>query len=222
MRPEASERLIQDLARDVQPVIRVPRLRVVGGLVALVGAAAVALTVLASEGLRENLGSLLRTTPGFTATLAGLVLGALGGVAAALGASIPGRAGVERGGLTLLAVAALLALVAGPLLLLWQASGASPPFARDLDCLRGAWLTGFAPAAVVAWFVVRAAPHRPGLALGLGIAGAVALGALVRATTCPFAGTRHLLLGHAMAPLLAAVVVAPILVWLRRRRGPRS
>lgn len=221
MSEAASERLVRELARDLRPVRRVARLRVAGLGAAAAGLLAAALA-LGLSGLRQDLGGLLASAPGFAALFGGLALAAVGGALAALGASVPGRDGVERLGLALLAAAAALGMVAGPLLWVLPAGAASPPWTRDGVCLLGALLVGLAPAAALVGFVSGAAPQRPPLVMGLVVAGAVATGALVVHATCPFAGLRHLVLGHALAPLLAALVLAAPLAWLLRRRLARS
>ncbi|MEN8185237.1 MAG: hypothetical protein ABFS46_22160, partial [Myxococcota bacterium] len=66
-----------------------------------------------------------------------------------------------------------------------------------------------------------AVPHRPGLAVWVAAAGAVGLGALAAQASCPLGGLRHLMLGHALAPIVGGLLLTFPLLWLWRvlRRG---
>jgi hypothetical protein len=218
MSEQQSERLVRELVGALVPVRRLPRLRSIAAGVGLLGVA-MALWALRGVGLRENLLELVAASPGFLAILLGLGLAAGGGMVATLGASVPGREPVERAGLGLLGLAAVLGLGVGPAALLAAgAAGVSPPWPRDLECMLGAVRIAVLPGAALLWFVARAAAQRPALAVALGSAGAVALGALVMQASCPFAGARHLIVGHALAPIVAATLLALPLSWFLRHR----
>lgn len=87
----------------------------------------------------------------------------------------------------------------------------------DLHCLLVACAVGLLPALGVVAFAGRAAPHRPLVLAVAAAAGAVALGTVAAQASCPYADLRHLLMGHALAPALGALLlVLPLLVALHR------
>ncbi len=206
----STDGLIDRLVAGLEPTTRLPRLRWVATGMLLMGGAMVALKLTLS-GLRLDV-RMLSVTPSYAAVLAGLALIAAGGLASALGASIPGRQslrlcgiGALVGGAAALAGAAVgLALEMGPLGgLTLQGLGAG------LTCLGNASLMAVAPALALGVFVLRAAPHRPLLALSAAAGGAAGIGASGVHLSCPSNDALHVLAFHALAP-----VVGGALLWL--------
>jgi hypothetical protein len=79
------------------------------------------------------------------------------------------------------------------------------------------------PGAAVLGFVFWAAPRRPFSAGLLGVAGAVALGAIAMHASCPNDGAAHWIMGHAMAPLFAALLaLVPLFALVRWRTSRRA
>ena len=92
--------LIQELAANLSPVQRIPRLRRVAGWALLLAAATTALGLLVL-GQRSDLLGLIGRDLGFSAALGGLALVAVGGVLGGLAAAVPGREPLARLGLGL-------------------------------------------------------------------------------------------------------------------------
>lgn len=213
-----ADRLIEQLSRELAPVRRIPRLRSAASVV-LLGAALVALALLALQGARPGLIPFALPLES-SAILAGLLLVGLGGTAAALGGSVPGRERVARAGSAGLAAGLLLAAGAGFSLLL-HARG----LARlgldwsGLQCLLRAGTLALVPALLLAGFVRWAAPARPLAALAAAAGGALGFGAVAVHLSCPSDEPVHLAAFHALAPVLGGVVLWALLVLLRRVRS---
>ncbi len=205
--------LVSTLARNIESVRRLPRLRVAGAAIALLSLA-VAGGVAA---LRVLLGGapLIDMTP-LRAAIAVCLLGIFaGGLTYGLASSIPGRQSVQRAGMGLLCAGLGLGLLSvfgmvltgkgmGSVSLAWL-----PP---TLACLSSASFFALMPAAAVAAFVLRAAPFRPSLSLAIGIGGAVGLGAALVHVNCSGKDALHVLVSHVGAPLLVG-----LLMWLGAR-----
>lgn len=210
----STERLLGDLVARMEPVRQIPPLRAVA-------AAALALGALASAGVLglrgiHTAGAAL--DPPMVLVALGLAMVGVGGIAASLGAAVPGRERVARIGLAaLIGGLALAAGAAG-----WgHGSGASAAWEEiGLTCLRIATLAGLLPSVALLTFLVLAFPHWPVAALAAAAVGAVGMGALSVHASCPVTGWTHVLLQHALAPLIGgpvlAIVLYPILRWLRR------
>lgn len=218
MNPRSTEHVIRELSERLQPTRRIPRLRTAAWGVALLWmlAAAVALAV---RGLRPDLLALLQPASAFTAILLGLALVAVGGVVAALAASVPGREWAGRLGLGLGLLGVLLAAGVGGLLVVREAGAEVPacPFENDLACFSVACLIALPPALGVLTFISRGAPVRPLLAVLTAGTGAVALGALLVHMSCPETSPRHVILSHTLAPMLGGLLLTlPFRAVLRR------
>lgn len=229
MSPEPRDRsaetraLIERLSRDLEPVRRIPRLRtVVAGVVALAGLAA-AWTLLRSGGFRSDLVAIAAQHPGFAAIGVGLAAMGVGGLVSAVAASVPGREALARAGAVLLLGGAAVGLVAAPGWILLHSAGISLwPGEGEFMCVRGAMWVALLPGAAVLGFVFWAAPRRPVWAGILGVAGAVALGAIAMHASCPNDGATHWIMGHAMAPVVGALLALVPLVALARWRVSRQ
>ncbi len=217
MSSQRPEELIEELARDLEPVRPIPSLRlVVGAVLALwLVVAAAGLAIL---GLRPDLLEVTLHERGVTAVF--LLLGAAGtlGLVAALSMGVPGR---ERlASLSLWAALAAMALSAGTGTLLFLRSPMAEmpaPVSSDLSCLAVACAVGLLPALGVVWFAGRAAPFRPLVIAVAAAAGAAALGAVTAHASCPYGDMRHLMVGHLLAPAVGALLLTlPLLVALKR------
>lgn len=217
-----TQELIRDLAEDLTPVRRLPALRWVAlGVVGLWALVAVPGTLL--RGVRPDLVEMLLADRGASWIFWSLAASGLGGVVAALALSIPGRDWVATGGLAVGLLGLATAAGLGTLLVLSSPSPFAPLLAAgDLRCLGMACGVAAVPAVGVVWFLGRAAPYRPLLAVLAGAAGMAALGALAAQASCPYGDPRHLLAGHVLAPAVGALVLTAPLVRALRRWGRRS
>jgi len=219
----ATERVLEGLVEDLAPVRRIPSLRVVLGGIATLWGAAVVVRWTTGAGTRPDTWTLLRTEPGFALIFVGLLVLASGALLLAAAASVPGREPTARIGRWLAWSGALLGCVVAPTWVLLHAAGGSIwPQQEDLYCVRGALRVAILPALAAVGFVFWAAPRRPAWIALLGVLGAAALGAVAVHTACPVEGARHWILGHALAPLQIAVVLAVPLALLARWYANRS
>ncbi len=208
--------LIQQLAANLPPVQRIPRLRRVAGRALLLAAATTALGLLVL-GPRVDLLCLIGRDLGFSAALAGLVLVGLGGVLAGLAAAVPGRVLLWRVGIGLGVAGVLIPAGVAALLLANGLTPGEPPLRSDAACLATSYLLALPAAVAVLAFVARGAPTRPGLAVLAATSGAVAIGAVALHLTCPYDGLRHVLLAHALAPVSGGLLLGAPLFWAVRR-----
>jgi hypothetical protein len=219
---ERSHGLIAELASDLEPVRRISRLRTIA-LGVLLWAGLGGAVLLAISGARPGLLELdldLR----FLAVFAGLCLMAFGGLAAALGSSVPGRERLGRSGGAALALGLILA--AGTGFLLYAGSSGMPLEAGwgwlGMRCLLKAGALAVLPAALLGRFVARAAPFRPLACLAAAAGGALAFGTVTVHLSCPAADALHVLLFHALAPLLGGAVLFGALYLLVPLRSPAT
>jgi hypothetical protein len=211
------EELIRELARDLDPVRPIPRIRtVMAGVIGLwLAVAAIGLTVL---GLRPDLAEATIGARGVAAVFAGLGLAGLGGVVAALAMGVPGREVLARAALAVAILGMVAAAAVGTVLVaITPVDHALVPFTADLGCLSVAMLVGLLPAVGVVWFAGRAAPFRPVVLVLAAAAGTAALGAIAAQASCPHSDMRHLMVAHALAPAVGALLLTlPLLVALKR------
>jgi hypothetical protein len=178
----STEQLVHELAQDVPPVRPIPCLRRVMAAVVIAWVIAVALMWLLSGLPPDLLRSAPWGDPKFTAVLVGLGCMALGATLAA------------GGGLW-----ALVGTTASP---------GEMGLTSGLSCMGRACGLALLPVLVASLFLARGFAHRPLLSAGFAVAGSVALGALVVHASCRMGGALHVLLGHALAPLLLGFVLA--------------
>jgi hypothetical protein len=211
------EELIRELARDLDPVRPIPRIRtvMVGVIVLWLAVAAIGLTVL---GLRPDLAEATIGAWGVAAVFAGLGLAGLGGVVAALAMGVPGREVLARAALAAAILGMAAAAAVGTVLVaITPVDHAPSSFTADLGCLSVAMLVGLLPAVGVVWFAGRAAPFRPVVLVLAAAAGTAALGAIAAQASCPHSDMRHLMVAHALAPAVGALLLTlPLLVALKR------
>jgi hypothetical protein len=212
------EQLIDELVREAPPVRPIPRLRTAMAAVAVAWALAVAAMAALGAPLLTLASGAAWGEPRFLLVLAGLALVAVGASVAALASAVPGRGralGVAGG----VATAGLGLAAGGGLWAVWGAAGPGPgdDFLASFACMSEAWLLGLLPVLGICLFLSRGLVRHPGLSLGLAVTGAAALGGVVISLACRLSGGLHLLVGHALAPLLIGMLVAlPVGWWLRR------
>lgn len=215
----SAEELARRLASDLRPVRPLPRLRVALGVVLAAWGLAMLAYLATGDRLATLAAGLPWASPGFAGALVGLALAAAGGTLCALADAVPGRECEARGGRALAAAGLALAAAGG----VRATAGADPTLATPTGtvmCILKATALGLLPALGLAAFLSWGAPGRP-LAAGVGaLLGAGALGAFVVHLACRADGPLHVLLGHALAPVLIALVLGlPLAAVLRRRRG---
>jgi hypothetical protein len=214
----SSEQLIHELARDVPPVRRLPRLRTVVAVVLAGWALAVGLMWGPARPLSEVVAGAAWGDARFVTVLAGLLLVAAGALLAALAGAVPGR---ERTAATAAgaAGAGLVVAVAGGLWAVSRAASPAPPgeLAAAVVCMSHACALALLPVLAASLFLARGWVRRPPLSAGLAVMGTVALGGLVIHVGCRSGGALHVLLGHSLAPLLLGFVLAFPVGWLIRR-----
>jgi hypothetical protein len=215
-----TDALLRELADDLAPVRRIPRLR------------SVALAAIAGCGVMAGLNTWLTGWPlpflaaglpsrelSFVATLAGLALAAAGALTAALAGAVPGRGVAARAGRWTAAIGVALALVGA----VWWALGAGAmektmPLASCVGCASHALLLAVAPALIVGLFIGHTLARRPLALCTFAATGAVALGAWLIHASCTDTGALHVALGHVAGPLGLGLMLALPLTWLARRR----
>jgi uncharacterized membrane protein len=214
-----TERLINRLGEDLEPVRPLPRLRSAFAIVLAVWATFLGLVVLGTDAAIAT-GSLMGNQI-YLASFVGLVVAALGGTASALAGGIPGREKVETVGMMLAAVglfAGAIACLVGIQSLGTDAPN-SPP-GLDAMCFKEGALLSLLPAGVILSFLVRGWTARPVRAALIALLGAGALGAVTVHLNCGFLGPKHVILGHMSVPIvLIALGVYPVGFVLRRMRG---
>jgi hypothetical protein len=208
MSRRSTDSLISELSRELEPVRRIPPLRVAAlGLAAAWGGGVflswcgggVDLGVLRSGSLSDPL---------FATILAGLGEAGLGGACALLARAVPGREALARAGGWVLGTG--FAVVVAAALVGWLAGGVvgSTPPVRTASCVAHAAVLGLAPALLAFLWLARAWDPRP--ASGAGVAGlaAAALGAFAVHASCLSGDASHVLVGHALGPPAVALGLA--------------
>ena len=211
MRRVPTEELVTLLVRDLERTRRIPRLRVQFAVLLGVGAL-VSAFVLAYRGLRPDALALLLSGDAFTLVAVGLLAAALGACVAALAFARPDRERLARGGL--LCGAGGLALAVGIAALCF----ASAPHAVGQAEVRAALACGVngilfsVPLSILAAFLVSTgSPRRLGITAAVAALGTTAFGALGVHFACASLSVWHWITGHALAPVLGALLlVAPI------------
>jgi len=200
--------LIGELARDLAPVRRVPRLRRVAALALALGLAAATASILL-WGLNATF-SELRAPPRYWIAILGLLAFSAGGSTAALGSSIPGRELLIRGGVIAMVLGAALAVTSSALFLLRLADGepaGSPWSALSFVCMSKAALIAIPAGVLLAGFAARAFPRRPSLTVGCGALAGVAFGALPVSVSCGSENILHVVFAHTLSPLSVGLVL---------------
>jgi Negative regulator of sigma F len=216
--PTTEER-IRELVRDLKPVHRIPRLRsVLGAAVALVVVAAALHAGLGGPGLRPLPEPAARLA--YLCVLVGLIGSMSGALVGGLAAAVPGRGRAARAGFwgagtglalaTAVAAAGIVAQGHGGLAVTWAGSS---------YCVFRSLVLALGPLLLAGFFIRKTATPHVVAAVAFAVAGAVALGAAAVHGTCASDDPGHWLLGHALPPLAAALVLTLPLALLLRRRG---
>ncbi|MEX2205754.1 MAG: hypothetical protein WEF50_05950 [Myxococcota bacterium] len=223
---ERTDALIGSLARGLRPVRRLPPLGRVAFQVVAVGLGLAALHV-----AFELLAKQTFPKPSFAAvdawTIAAHALLALGALAFALGACVPGRERLVRSGSIVLAVAlAAIAWIGLARLEVWLGADALGLgwLGRTLACSLGSIAPAAIPALLLARFAARAAPRRVTRVLLLGSAASLALLTPPGILGCGYPDELHHALGHLLTPALGAVLLLALAlpVYLSARPKPEA
>jgi len=209
--------LIVALGRAAHPVRRVPPLR--RQLVpVLLLAAAVTAAVVAGLGLRPPGGALFAPGSPYLWMALGLATAGIAGTIAALALGRPGREADARRALALGLGALGLAGLAGAAALARSTAPGEPIWrgATELPCIVASVVFALPGALLVIRLASRAAPLRRGRTAFAAAGGAAALGALAAHLICRTPGEWHVVVTHALEPLVGAVLlVAPLYALLR-------
>lgn len=213
----STERLLDELARDLSPVRRLPPLRVplAGSLAALV--LAVMLSAGFGAALPGRVSGVPWGRPPYLLLLVALLVTSGGALLAAVAHAVPGREAAARWG-GWIAAAGGAALLGGAIWWLVDAvpHEASLPLASSLGCTLHAAGLGLAPGAVIGGFLARALDPGRLASAALASVGAVGLGAAAVHAGCADGGALHVVLGHCAAPFLVGLALGlPLAVWLR-------
>ena len=223
MTTHAAEEHTRDLAPPPAPVRPIPPLRWVLGAAVVLGVVApfAAHWLLGGPGVRP--GGLAVVNLPYLATLAGLVLVALGALGAALATAVPGREVAARLGARLAIGAGAIAVAAGVFGTVagdWLAAGEK--ITDCLSCIGRSVTLGAGPVLLACAFIVYAAVRRPGTGTAWALAGGVALGAVAVHATCPSESPLHWLVAHTLAPVMAVLLLTAPLATLLARRARRD
>jgi hypothetical protein len=212
-----TDRLIERLTADLEPVRPLPRLRSAFAVVLAIWAAFLSLGLLGSGagfGGMTLLGDWI-----YGVCFAGLLAAALGGTLSALAAGIPGRERIENTGLVLACVGLLLA-AAACLVGIGGAASTASPAGLDGMCFRHAAWSSLLPAGVILTFLTRGWATRPILAASAALLASGALGALLVHLSCGFISPRHLLMGHLSVPVVLVLLgLYPLSILIQRLRS---
>jgi len=211
MRRVPTEDLVTLLVRDLEATRRIPRLRAQFGV--LLGAGALVISfVLTYRGLRSDALALLLSGDAFSLVAVGLLAAALGACVAALAFARPDRERLARGGL--LCGAGGLVLAAG-IAAVCFASGPATVGQAEVRAALTCGVNGIlfsVPLSILAAFLVSTgSPRHLGMTAAVAALGTTAFGALGVHFACPSLSVWHWIAGHAIAPVLGAVLlVAPV------------
>jgi hypothetical protein len=214
----STERLVEDLARDVAPVSPLPRLRTV--LLAVFGVWALAFGAmrLFGSGIAVPAAAVSHADPRFLMIAVGVGIFAVGAVLRALAGAIPGREPAARAGLRVAAIGAAAVVFGCVWALVAGLERGNLDLGGSLMCMGHAVILAVLPMVGVSLFLVRAYAHQPRLAAIFAATGTIALGVLAVHLSCHASGWLHILLGHAFAPFAVGCVLAvPIGFVLRTR-----
>jgi hypothetical protein len=212
MRDRSTTALIHELSSELEPVRPIPRLREVAAAFTglwLVNAAFAAWL----RGPRPDLMNVFLHGPGYTVVMFGLCLVAIGGVMAGLAFAVPGREGVWRSGLMVLAAGGALGVIPGALLAIYDPLPGTHPceLGTDLRCLTFTVVRAVFPCVALVAFLRRSNPERPSFGLAAMLIGSLAGAAMLSHLVCGESMPRHVVLTHALGPVaVGAALAAPL------------
>jgi uncharacterized membrane protein len=215
----ASDRLISSLVDDLEPVRRLPRLRLAFAVILALWATMLGIVLWANEG-DAGMRSLF-TNRIYFGSFVGLLIASLGGLSSALAAGIPGRERLEIRGM-LLSLVGLLAAVIACLVGLYELGLSTAPSPEGIDamCFQESALLSLLPGGVILSFLVRGWAAHPVRAALVALLGSGALGAMIIHISCGYLAPRHMLMSHLSVPIVLVLLgIYPLAVVLRRVRG---
>lgn len=218
---ESTDVLLERLASAATPVCRIPRLRVAVGLILLLGSA-VAILFAYSHGLRSDLGEAVAQGYRFNAVGVGLLGVGLGGVIAALAQVVPGRESTARKAVLVVLVASVLVIGLSSLLHFVFEEAVVEQQPGPLGCFLISCGLSIVPLAVLAVVARRGVMQHPFVVATCAALGGVGLGAFVVHLCCGADAFFHVFIGHAAAPFLGALLLAPLLRISLREKSENS
>ena len=218
----STERLVEDLARDVAPVSPMPRLRTV--LLAVLGVWAIAFGAmwLLGSGASAPANAVPRGDPRFLMLGVGVGVFSVGAMLRALAGAIPGREPTARAGARVAAIGAAAALLACVWALVGGLERDDLDLGGSLMCMGHAVMLASLPMIGVSLFLARAYVRRPLVAAIFAATGTVALGVLAVHLSCHASDWLHILLGHAFAPFAVGCALAVPIGFVLRTRSRRG
>ena len=221
---QSTDELIATLSGDLSRVEPLGRLREIA-LSVLGISLPFYLYWLVSRGLRHQFAAGELPDTVYFEVVGILLLLAAGGIVAGLASSIPGREMAVRLGQGLF----VSGLVVGFLVLGFEWITGTTSLVEgglsSLPCVTGAAMLSIPSTFLVTRFILRgAAPDLP-VTLALACAGGMGIAAMVVHLTCPNPDAMHLMLGHALAPLVAglfALFVLSLIIAMLSRAVPSS
>lgn len=221
---ERTEELVRELVSGLRPVRRLPQLgRVAAGVMSLAFGLALARLAYASltgvAWLKPDFGSVDAQTIAVHALLAASAL------AFALGALVPGRERLSRSAALVLVLVFLgLVWIAGERLAAWSgfAALASGWVGATVECSLSAIVPAILPALLLARFAARAATHGASVAVLVGAAASIAPLTLPGILGCGYPDELHQLIGHALAPVLGALLLSVLVLPVYFSTRPRT
>ena len=221
MSSRSTEDLVQDLAHRLTPVQPVVRLRVAGASVLLAWCFAVVASWLLGGGVPTLASDWPRGDLAFWSILLGLAIAAIGALLAALGSAVPGREGATRAG-RVTALAGFAWLFGAGLLGFVDSRIETPAamLAGSSPCLLSGLALGLPSVLIACLFLSRGVAPNLRIAVALAASGSAALGAFAVHAICPVTSGYHVMLGHCLAPIVGAALLAVPLAALMARWSP--
>jgi hypothetical protein len=214
-----TEDLLRQLSTDLKPVRRIAPLRVSAGIV-------LALWMLAVDfewrlgGARPSFGEVGRwNDPVYCLLFGGLVAAAGAALVATLAQRVPGRESLARGAAGVVGAGAALAVGAAGAQWLASGPGEMAGAAAAWGCVVRSATLGVLPA-IVAALLLRRSWRRTASGWVVPLF-AAPLGAIAVHASCVAGGAEHMLLGHALGPLLVGTALAAA-GWMVLRLRPAT
>lgn len=212
----STQRLLGELASQLEPVKRVPPIGLVVAGILVLWAAHFA-TLLASGGFAPGFFSALTGNVAFAGAMLGLALSANGGLWGALALGAPGHDTSARIGSIVAGLGLVLALVTVGIGLGSASAAGSSANGAAWVCFYHSVALALLPGGVLVFFMFKGWVGRPLLASAVALSGSFSIGAVMVHTVCPHFDAGHILLGHLGAPLgMVALATLPLALALRR------
>ena len=213
-----TDRLVDGLLEDLEPVRPVPRLRSAFAIVLATWAALLG-SVLWSQATTPGAAQLISERI-YLVSFVGLFVAALGATLSTLAGTRPGRGRAEILGLAVALASLAIAAASCVVGIVALGHDVPTPAGADAMCFQKGSLLSLLPGGVILSFLVRGWAEHPIRAAAFGLVAAGALGATIVHLSCDFVGPRHLIIGHMSIPLVLAILgLYPLGVLLRRLRA---